>query len=37
MAAGGLQSVEMSEIRTLDIDKTAKGFALTEYVFKNTG
>jgi len=35
MAAGGLQSVEMSEIRTLDVDKVVKGFALTEYVFKN--
>ena len=28
-------SVEMQDIRTLDIDKTVKGFALTEYVFKS--
>lgn len=28
-------SVEMADIRGLDIDKTVKGFALTEYVFKN--
>lgn len=27
-------SVEMQEIRGLDIDKTVKGFALTEFVFK---
>ena|SRR3990167_258727 len=28
-------SVEMQDIRGLDIDKLVKGFALTEYVFKN--
>lgn len=29
-------SVEMQDIRGLDIDKLVKGFALTEYVFKET-
>lgn len=28
-------TVEMQDIRGLDIDKTVKGFALTEYIFKN--
>ena len=28
-------SVEMQDIRGLDIDKTVKGFALTEFIFKN--
>jgi len=28
-------TVEKADIRTLDIDKLVKGFALTEYVFKN--
>jgi len=28
-------SVEMADIRGLDIDKTVKGFALREYIFKN--
>lgn len=28
-------SVEMQEIRGLEIDKTVKGFALIEYIFKN--
>ena len=28
-------SVEMQNIRGLDIDKTVKGFALVEYIFKN--
>lgn len=28
-------SVEQAEIRGLDIDKAVKGFALTEYIFKN--
>lgn len=28
-------SVEMQDIRGLDIDKTVKGFALKEYIFKN--
>lgn len=28
-------TVEMQDIRGLDIDKTVKGFALAEYVFKN--
>lgn len=29
------ETVEMQEIRGLDIDKTVKGFALAEYIFKN--
>lgn len=28
-------SVEMSQIRGIDIDKTVKGFALSEYIFKS--
>ena len=30
-----VETVEQQDIRTLDIDKLIKGFALTEYVFKN--
>lgn len=30
-----VDSVEMAEIRGLDIDKAVKGFALQEYIFKN--
>ena len=30
-----VDSVEMQDIRGLDIDKMVKGFALTEYIFKN--
>lgn len=29
------ESVEMAEIRGLDIDKAVKGFALSEFIFKN--
>ena len=29
------ETVEMAEIRGLDIDKVVKGFALQEYIFKN--
>lgn len=28
-------TVEQTNLRGLDIDKTVKGFALTEYIFKN--
>lgn len=30
-----VETVEMQEIRGLDIDKTVKGFALAEYIFKS--
>ena len=30
-----MATVETTDIRGLDIDKMIKGFALTEYIFKN--